>query len=336
MISNNNNEIWVFLSHSHKDYEKVSFVRNLLEERGYRPLMFYLNCLDDDSEIEDLIKREIDSRAYFILCDSKNSRQSTWVREEERYIRSKGRLYDIIDIEAEKKQIETAISHFEHRGGAFISYSHRSKAQAMIIEEILNANGYNSWTDYSKICSGADLGSDIKNSITKYSNEGFVVIILDKNYINSDFCMLELRLALGERKTNASSILLVTLDETKPSDIIELKEVPIRWIDATNCEIEQVAKKIVSFFNFYNTSYRKVYNLCWDLSGLNYKDIGEEQNIQYPLLNNIEKSGKTKLACLYILGLGVPTDIDYAISLFKDAAAQGDENAAKILKMCKQ
>ena len=32
-------EICVFLSHSHKDFENVSLVRNLLEERGYRPII---------------------------------------------------------------------------------------------------------------------------------------------------------------------------------------------------------------------------------------------------------------------------------------------------------
>lgn len=43
--------IWVFLSHSNKDYEKVRQVRNILEQQGYRPLMFFLNCLNDDNEI---------------------------------------------------------------------------------------------------------------------------------------------------------------------------------------------------------------------------------------------------------------------------------------------
>lgn len=43
--------IWVFLSHSNKDNEKVRQVRNILEQQGDRPLMFFLNCLNDDNEI---------------------------------------------------------------------------------------------------------------------------------------------------------------------------------------------------------------------------------------------------------------------------------------------
>ena len=73
------NEIWVFLSHSNKDYEKVIKVRDLLEKNSFRPLMFFLKCLNDDDEIDDLIKREIDSRGRFILCDSENARNSEWV-----------------------------------------------------------------------------------------------------------------------------------------------------------------------------------------------------------------------------------------------------------------
>ena len=33
----NDNEVWVFLSHSNKDYEKVRQVRNMLEQESLRP-----------------------------------------------------------------------------------------------------------------------------------------------------------------------------------------------------------------------------------------------------------------------------------------------------------
>ena len=98
--NNNNNEIWVFLSHSNKDYEKVIKVRDLLEKNSFRPLMFFLKCLNDDDEIDELIKREIDSRGRFILCDSENSRNSYWVKREVEYIKSKQRVYQTIDIDA--------------------------------------------------------------------------------------------------------------------------------------------------------------------------------------------------------------------------------------------
>lgn len=327
------NEIWVFLSHSHKDYEKVSLLRNLLEKEGYRPIMFYLKCLDDDSEIDNLIKREIDCRAFFVLCDSKNSRLSTWVQEEENYIKSKGRIYEIIDIEADSTQIKAAISRFQRRTSAFVSYSRYDSAMARVIQNVLDANDYITFIDINKIPSGSSFANVIENSITKHSNEGFVIFLLSQHSVVSQWCMKELQLALGDRGTNASSILLVSLDGTKPQDVPELKGLAVRWINATGCKQEEGANKVARFLDFYNTSYRRVYNLCWELSKLDYNQIDELPEIPYPLPEDINK---TMVACRYILGLGCPTDIDYAIQLLKDAAKQGDENAAKILKECKQ
>ena len=77
-------EIWIFLSHSSEDFDKVRKIRNYLEEKSYRPLMFYLKCLESDEEIYDLITREIDVRTRFILCDSENARGSKWVKKEEK------------------------------------------------------------------------------------------------------------------------------------------------------------------------------------------------------------------------------------------------------------
>ena len=36
MIDYSNNEIWIFLSHSNRDYEKVRQLRNMLEELSFK------------------------------------------------------------------------------------------------------------------------------------------------------------------------------------------------------------------------------------------------------------------------------------------------------------
>jgi hypothetical protein len=38
---------WVFVSHSTKDFERVRLVRNALEDSGFRPILFYLKCLEN-------------------------------------------------------------------------------------------------------------------------------------------------------------------------------------------------------------------------------------------------------------------------------------------------
>ena len=77
---------YIFISHSHLDIQKVRIIRNTLEENGYEPLCFYLKCLNDNDEIEGLIKREIDSRDIFLYIESENSKNSGWVQKEREYI----------------------------------------------------------------------------------------------------------------------------------------------------------------------------------------------------------------------------------------------------------
>ena len=77
---------WVFVSHSNKDFTKIIQVRNRLESLNYKPLLFFLKCLENDTEIFERIKREIKARDRFILCDSSNSRSSKWVQKEIEYM----------------------------------------------------------------------------------------------------------------------------------------------------------------------------------------------------------------------------------------------------------
>lgn len=95
------NNLSIFLSHSHRDIEKIRKIRNLLELLNDDPIMFYLKCLDDNAtELEDFIKREIDARNIFIYCKSQNAESSKWVQMELDYISKtrKNRIYTI-DIE---------------------------------------------------------------------------------------------------------------------------------------------------------------------------------------------------------------------------------------------
>ena len=43
-----------FVSHSTKDFERVRLVRNALEDSGFRPILFYLKCLENETEVNDL------------------------------------------------------------------------------------------------------------------------------------------------------------------------------------------------------------------------------------------------------------------------------------------
>jgi hypothetical protein len=85
-----NEGFWVFVSHSTKDFERVRLVRNALEDSGFRPILFYLKCLENENEVNDLLKREIDARKRFILCDSPNAQASKHVTSELQYAMANG------------------------------------------------------------------------------------------------------------------------------------------------------------------------------------------------------------------------------------------------------
>lgn len=144
-----NEGFWVFVSHSTKDFEKVRLVRNALEDSGFRPILFYLKCLEKETEVNDLLKREIDARKRFILCDSPNAQASKFVQSEVSYIQSKKRMFEIIDLsqinmscrDAEKIVTEL-IKPFRKRTNVFVCCAHEDRNLLDIVKEKLTLQGF--------------------------------------------------------------------------------------------------------------------------------------------------------------------------------------------------
>ena len=127
MTEENNKEIWIFLSHSSEDFDKVRLIRNYLEEKSFRPLMFFLKCLESEEEIYDLITREIDVRTRFILCDSENAQNSYWVQKEMDYIRSRGpkRSYQVLNLAKPMETLIEELDTYTNQMNIFISCSRK-------------------------------------------------------------------------------------------------------------------------------------------------------------------------------------------------------------------
>jgi hypothetical protein len=53
-----------------------------MEENGAGPILFHLRCLTHEAEFWPLIEREIESRSFFLLCESAAARSSEWVKRE--------------------------------------------------------------------------------------------------------------------------------------------------------------------------------------------------------------------------------------------------------------
>ena len=193
------NKLTIFLSHAHKDIEKVRKLREIFESLEFDPLIFYLQCLDDNNnELEDFIKREIDARNVFIYCKSQNAEKSEWVQKELQYIRKSNikRLYTIdIDLPLNQTLVSLLISlsEFIKRNSIFISCSHSNQDRLLCktIKDILTQYGYNV-IRYEKLENQDKHDTVVKETI----KNGIFLPIITNNYMNSVYCMSELEGAL--------------------------------------------------------------------------------------------------------------------------------------------
>lgn len=197
--SDTQQKLSVFLSHSHKDIEKVRKLRDILEFLDCEPLMFYLKCLDEDKdELNDFIRREINARNLFIYCKSKSAEQSAWVQKELAYIRSldSKRLYTV-DIDQSMTcgmlGLLEKITGIIRRNQVFISYAHSDGAViAQDLYRNLQKKGYNVFLDVNAIPSGANFSEYIINKLNETVENGVFIPIITPRYADSKWCGKEL------------------------------------------------------------------------------------------------------------------------------------------------
>ena len=234
MTTDNGKEIWIFLSHSNKDFEKVRFIRNYLEEHSCRPLMFYLKCLSNDDEIDNLIKREIDCRTRFIICDSESSRESKWVQSEVAYIKSQLRAYDTIDLSMSNEEISTLLDEIIKGTQIYLSY-HRNDAELVDavyshikkydIRCVLDEKGLGVFSEKS-------FKDQLNNAIDLAKDFGFVVFFASEQSLASKWVTYELQYAVDR----GAEVLVLLLDEYAKVHYRDLfpqaQEIPQNdWID---------------------------------------------------------------------------------------------------------
>lgn len=239
---------WVFVSHSTKDFERVRLVRNALEDSGFRPILFYLKCLENENEVNDLLKREIDARKRFILCDSPNAQASKFVQSEVDYIRSKNRMYEIIDLsqidmdskDAEKEVLEL-IKPFKRRTSVFISYSNKYRSFAKQLESELIKRGFKAWdmdfywdVDFheSQIPGTAPAGTwDFltKRSLEASLDNGYVIGLIGEDY--SAYSIKEIEYAFQISPSRVLPIIIanqnggILLDLLQKANILDVSHI---------------------------------------------------------------------------------------------------------------
>lgn len=231
-MNNADNNIWIFLSHSNNDYEKVRQVRNMLEEQNLRPLMFFLQCLNDEDEIDDLIRREIDCRTRFILCDSEEARKSKWVQKEVEYIKSKDRMCEIVDLNKPMEVIEQTLLQFVKKTRIFVSYNREEVSLAKEFATRIDKYEFSVYMDMlwdeSQVYHQDYTNETVKN-LDSSTRDGVVVAFVNERIFTSPddalgSCRYELLRAieLSERQgTDKPNIILFVKNDNMISRISE-------------------------------------------------------------------------------------------------------------------
>ena len=196
-----NGGCWIFLSHSSADIEKVRQIRNEFERYGHNPLAFHLRCLSDTTEegkreLNDLIIREIDSREWFVFCESPEAQASEYVKMEKEHILNTGKsnIWSV-DMTRPVEEILKVVKDICTRIKVFISHSHKDHDLAKKIADKLIEKDYDVWLD-NKTPSG-DNPKDSENAASrKIANYGFVLALITDNYMDSPSCAKEVAMAI--------------------------------------------------------------------------------------------------------------------------------------------
>jgi len=251
---------YIFLSHSHLDINDIRELRNALEKRGFDALCFYLKCLDDDSEIEGLIKREIDSRGIFLYIESENSSNSKWVKEERQYIeKSSEKIIRTVSINSIIENPDAAAEMIVNCQRVFISYDWDNPAIAKQLSRCLVDRDYKVLTHNSmrsafekRILAYAELLYNREN-INKANNEGaFVLIITEGMNIKSIYEILD------DKNVTKYTAAITIIDSMVfiPSEVMELlcKKTEVVLVDGEN-DIAGIKKAVDVITDTLNKKY---------------------------------------------------------------------------------
>lgn len=333
----NNNAIWVFLSHSNKDFERVRILRNLLEENGFRPIMLYLRSKEDSSkvgELRKLIFEEIDHRNRFIYCKSPNAEASRWVKEEIQYIKSKDRIFETIDIEQSETGIIEQLNDFRKKSNIFISYQRDDIELAKSIANRLKKYELHVWIDFEDIRPGDLFQDHVTNALLNAVNNGYVITLLNDQVLNpNSWVRAELITALHKGIHPEKGIIPIIKDSllwNKLIDDVELENFcNVNPIDSSGLDsekrsdyiVDEIIKRIMppsailSHAQNFESGYyghpdieeaKKLYAIC-------FKIAERQERMGSDSANGI-------LGYCYEHGYGTEQNIGLAIDYYREAA----------------
>ena len=181
-------QAWIFVSHSTRDLGKVRQVRNAIEAAGGEPILFFLKCLSDHDELDELIKREIEARNFFLLCDSRNAKSSKWVQQEKAHVDSlQGKQTKTINLDADWQSQLSGIEAIIRDATVFMSYAHGDEGVIAPVRAALIANDFSVWDPSHDLRVGDSFARQISSAIEEAAKFGFFIHFLSRASLESEW-----------------------------------------------------------------------------------------------------------------------------------------------------
>jgi len=198
--------------------------------------------------LPELINDEILARNWFVLCESENARNSSWVQQEQAIVMNMDNIVkETIDLEQDIESQYYKLDRICKRATIFISNAPQDSEIADQIRTKLIQNDYSVWTDEIDIAVGHNWSEEIHSAIDKAVQRGFVLVLLSPASLTSQWCKSEieyaLQLASKSGITNIIPVVIAPFDQGKmPHELAN-----IQWFDLTSSPFDQRIEELISF-----------------------------------------------------------------------------------------
>ncbi len=222
---------------------------------GHHPLMFFLKCMNDASELDDLVRREIEARQWFLLCESDNSRSSLWVQKEVELVKSLEKtIYRTVDLDADLVEQLRQATELTTRATVFLSYAHDADAIAKQIAYALRIYDFGVSGLHDDLPSDASWSEQMSKAIQDAAKRGFVVICISPGFLTSEWGKEEIRQAIAAARTPTAgssgaphfNLLPVLLPGAEHRDLASLGLEDIVPLDMRTGDMYYEARRLVS------------------------------------------------------------------------------------------
>jgi hypothetical protein len=248
-------DAWIFVSHSHMDLQAVRRVRDELERLHANPLLFFLMCLDENEELDSLIKREIRARNFFLLCDSPFARASPWVQKERKFVSAlvesppddRKRKVHELNLDWLWERQRSVIHEALRAATAFISHSVRDRDRVRPYVDLLVANDLAVFEPLAEML-GRSWRDQLDTAIAR-SATGYFFAFLSQDWLRSAGARREIEryLALTDSLGTGGRPILVALDPISSLGLVNLpKELrDMQILDFSNGNAAENGRKLL-------------------------------------------------------------------------------------------